>query len=181
MLQCCKMFASYLYFTAVEKHWPDTAMEWARSCHVQKDAQHGGTFDGNSCRLLLKNVDTLDRINTSLACQRFVMAFRMFNCVVQSCFGNELKPGYKEAILLFKQAYLDLNISITPKIHAIFYHIVDFCDKVHVGLGRFSEQASESVHYSFNNEWARHKVNKVHPEYNSRLLRAVNVYNCKHI
>ena len=76
----------------------------------------------------------------------------MLNNVVESCFGPNLQPGYCESILCFKQAYLDLDIAVTPKVHAIFFHIVEFCGIVDAGLGKFSEQASESVHYNFKTE-----------------------------
>ena len=164
----------------MEKRWPTLVTEWARHCNVQKDEQYGGTFDGNSCRLLLQHCDALDAMIT-LESKRFVTVFKMLNNVVASCFGNDLHEDYHQAILNFKQAYLDLEMPVTPKIHAIFNHITEFCATVNVGLGRFSEQASESVHHSFNVEWLRHKVNDDNPEYPSRLLRAVTVYNCKHI
>ena len=117
-----------MYFTAIEKQWPDIADEWARRCHVQKDVQYGGTFDGNSCRLLLRNCDLLDSIINDLASKRYVTAFKMLDKVVHSCFGNVLESDYKESVLSFKLAYLDLGISVTPKVHAIFYHIVEFCE-----------------------------------------------------
>ena len=61
---------------------------------------------------------------------------------------------YIENITAFRQAYLDLDIPVTPKIHAIFVHIPQFCKLMNVGLGRFSEQASESVHCGFKSVWA---------------------------
>lgn len=113
--------------------------------------------------------------------KKFVKAFKELDLVVKSCFGDTLEPDYEENILNFKKAYLDLEIPVTPKIHAIFYHVIDFCSAVGDGLGRYSEQASESVHYSFNSEWRNFKVTKSHSEYTARLLRAVNVYNSNHI
>ena len=116
-----------------------------------------------------------------LHCKPFVTAFRKLDIVVKSCFGSEIHPDYSDAILSSQQAYLDLGISITPKIHAIFYHVPTFCDAFEASLGRFSEQASEAVHYSFTTVWNRHKVLRDHPQYASYLLRAVSVYNCNHI
>ena len=163
----------------MESVWSEV-VEWERTCNVERDPQFGGSFDGNSSRRLLKNTDSLDAI-IPLQFKHFVTAFKSLNRVVHSCFGTALDPDYIAHIDAFKQAYTDLNISITPKIHAIIHHIPQFCNSVGAGLGRFSEQASESVHYSFKTVWARFKVGRGHPAYASRLLRAVNVYNTGHI
>ena len=142
-----------LYKPALECVWPRTS-EWARSCHVKKDSQYGGTFDGNACRRLLQNTDVLDSM-INLEGKKFVTAFRDLNIVIKSCFGSTLEPHYEDAISCFKRSFMDLCISVTPKIHAIFFHVIDFCSSVEKGLGCFSEQASESVHYSFKCEWKK--------------------------
>ena len=122
-----------------------------------------------------KNSDSLDRIvcnNGLYECKKFVTAFRALDRVVQFCFGGNLEPSYKEDIGAFKQAYSHLNISITPKIHAILFHVPQFCESMDVGLGRFSEQASELVHCGFKAVWNRgNKAGTTHPEYASRLPR----------
>ena len=133
--------------TALESVWP-AVMEWESSCHVQRDPEFGGTFDGNACRRLLKNTDMLDSL-VLLEFKKFVTAFRCLDHVIHSCFGTLLEPDYISHIHEFKQAYTDLDISITPKVHAIIHHIPQFCNSVGVGLRSFSEQAPESVHYSF--------------------------------
>ena len=46
----------------------------------------------------------------------FVATLGMFNKVVESCFGQNLDPKYKEFIKTFSQQYRTLNISITPKV-----------------------------------------------------------------
>lgn len=169
----------FTLISGLEKVWPDIS-RWAERCCVEKDEQYGGTFDGNSCRRLLRGTDVLDSM-VNLEGKKFVRAFRELDLVVKSCFGEKLESGYEENIFNFKKSYLDLEIPVTPKIHAIFYHVIDFCSTVGDGLGRYSEQASESVHYSFSSEWRNFKVTRSHPEYISRLLRAVNVYNTNHI
>ncbi len=66
-----------------------------------------------------------------------------------ACSGGDLADYFKEAIDRFKRAYLALNLTVTPKIHVIFDHITQFCEEKKSGLGKFSEQASESVHSDF--------------------------------
>ena len=47
----------------------------------------------------------------------FILAFRTFASVVDSCFGVSLKSGYEDAIRKFKEAYLSLDITVTPKVY----------------------------------------------------------------
>lgn len=167
-------------YTALLKRWPEGAVAWAKACHVEREAIHGGTFNGNSCRLLLSKVDIL-RSSCPVQHLAFVAAFHSFGHVVESCFGTELKDQCLLHITQFRSLYLDLNINVTPKVHAVFWHVMQFCQPRMAGLGRWSEQASETVHSDFKSVWARYKVEKGHPSYSNRLLRAVCEYNSRHV
>ena len=48
--------------------------------------------------------------------------------LVTSCYGTNLHKNFKHNIAKFKREYLKLNISVTPKGYAVFYHVVEFCD-----------------------------------------------------
>ena len=56
---------------------------------------------------------------------------------------------------------MKLNISVTPKIHAVMYHIAEFCQMTGRGLDPWNEQAGESVHHDFNETWKRFQVNDI--------------------
>lgn len=96
---------------------------------------------------LLNNIDKLE----SLAPQKdtkissVIKCFYTFNEVRQKCFGNRCLSGYKEAIKDFENNYSELELSTTPKLHALFEHVPQFLERQegHTGLGPFSEQASE--------------------------------------
>ena len=91
------------------------------------------------------------------------------------CYGTDLAPDYKQKINHFKSTYRKLGISTTPKVHAVFYHIIEFCQLMKKGLSPWSEQTLESVHQDFNKVWENYKVrNTEHPEYSERL--AVDYY-----
>ena len=82
----------------------------------------------------------------------------------------------------FRIAYKKRKISCTPKGHAVFHHISEFCDLEKIGLGPYSEQAAESLHHDFDTMWARFKVKKQeYPVYSSRLLNSVVMYNSQHM
>ena len=75
--------------------------------------------------------------------------------MVHSCYGNELHPNYDLTINEFMNEYLKLEISVTPKVHAVFHLIEELCSLTRMGLGPWSEQASESVHQEFTKCWDR--------------------------
>ena len=115
-----------------------------------------------------------------------IKAFECLKDVKDSCFGNHLSDDYAEKIGLYKDAYKALNLKVSPKVHALVNHVTDFFEVFAntypgCGLGFWSEQASESVHYSFQSHWEKgYKVNFHHPLYKDKLLKAVVSYNSRH-
>ena len=155
--------------------------DWIKESNVKREVTHGGTgFNGNSCKILLSKIDIL-RTKSNLQCLKYVNAFSSFKNVVHDCFGSALNAHYMRSIDKFKTYYLDLNISVTPKVHAVFYHIIDYCSEHKRGLGFYSEQAMESVHFDFLSTWSRYKVSPNHAEYDKQLLKAVCAYNSNHV
>ena len=167
-------------YKAMEKLWPN-ASQWLVACHVQRVAYHGGNFTGNSARTLLKNVDRLQAM-CPLQILPYVAPLRSLDAVVSACYGAQLRPEYTHAIRRFQNDFLDLGINISPKIHAIFFHVPEFCQMVGKGLGSYSEQASESVHHDFQKIWENYKIqDQDHPRYGEQLLKAVTTYNSRHL
>jgi hypothetical protein len=160
------------------------ATEWTSKLNIQMQPFHGGQFAGNDCHKLLQNVDLLQKLveqSCAFQAQGFVHTFRMFKNVVSACFGQTLDNEFQEKIQLFKDSYLFLPVSVTPKAHAVFYHIPEFINRHGSALGIFSEQATEALHSKFNFHWQRYKRNQGHPEYGPRLLQCVVDYNSKHL
>ena len=168
-------------YNELENVWPESKL-WLKQCNVKKEAYHGGQFAGNESRKLLNNVDKLEALSPPIQCERFIIAFKSFNEVVSSCYGEDLKADYLRKIKIFSNDYMKLNISVTPKIHAVMYHIAEFCQMTGRGLGPWSEQAGESVHHDFNETWKRFQVNDIkHHLYGEQLLKAVCMYNGQHL
>ena len=112
----------------------------------------------------------------------FISAFNSFNDVVSSCYSKVLQPGYKDKINRFKSCFRALKINVTPKIHAVFFHIIEFCELMDKGLGPWSEQASEAVHSDFKKTWKNYVVRDIsHDDYPRRLCSAVVSYNSQHL
>lgn len=60
---------------------------------------------------------------------------------------------------------MDLNVSFTPTVHAVFLHADDFCEN---SLGFYSKQAMESAYFDFKRMWSKYNVSRKHPKYVSR-------------
>lgn len=163
------------------KEFNEDALQWAKACNVDRDVTYSGSsFNGNSCKRLLNKIDVL-RANCSIGCVKFVKCLDDFGSVVSACFGKRLHSDFVEKIEAFKQSYLDLNISVTPKVHGVFYHVIDFCTKHEKGLGLYSEQAMEAVHFEFKSFWSKYKLNSSHEKYPEHLLRTVREFNSLHV
>ena len=168
-------------FGCMLKQFENESLAWAKACHVQREVTHNGpAFKGNSCKALLNKVDILRR-TSNLGILKYVKAFDDFRKVVDACFGTELDRNFKNFITAFELSYKDLDINITPKVHAVIFHVTDFCEKNQVGLATYSEQAMEAVHHDFKNMWGKNKVSNSHPDYAKKLLRAVCKYNSLHL
>ena len=166
---------------ALETLWPDSE-DWLMACNVKKEEYHGGSSGGNESRKLLKNVDRLEALSPPTSCIKFVSAFKSFNEVVSSCYGTELLPGFQCKIATFTRDYMKLGISVTPEVHAVIFHIAEFCEMTGQGLGPWSEQTGESIHHDFKETWKRYKVNNTdHDIYGENLLKAVCAYNSQHL
>ena len=119
----------------------------------------------------MKNIDVLQRIVKSEKAEHmlgFVKTFQHFKSVVSSCFGRTLNTAYVQHIKDFKSSYLQLSVSVTPKAHAVFYHVPEFIALKGSALGIFSEQSTETLHSIFSAQWARYKRNPDHPSYGSQ-------------
>ena len=96
--------------------------------------KYGGTFDGNVCKKLLCHIDLLDSL-VPLHCKAIITAFKCLNDTISACFSTDLRYNFNEIIDKFRISFLDLGISVTPKIHGIFYHVSEFCSSACTGLG----------------------------------------------
>ena len=83
---------------------------WSQQIHVKREEYHGGLFNGNDSRKLLKNVRVLEEIAPPQA-RGFVDTFQAFNKVVEACYGLDLAPNFKEKIAHFRQCYKKLEVS----------------------------------------------------------------------
>jgi hypothetical protein len=96
--------------------------------------------------------------------------------------GVHLTVGWEQSIADFRTAYLDLAISITTKIHIIFYHLESFLLDKGFGLGLYNEQAFESVHADVDKKWRDHKIkDPMNPRFGAAWKKTICEYNSSHL
>ena len=109
--------------------FPDASL-WPQDLGLAREVMHGGTFNGNSSRLLLRKADQLlnycPRRSQLAIVQPFYDAFKAFDVVVSSCFGSELNEDYCEKINDFSLKYMKAGIPLTPKFHIWIQHVPEF-------------------------------------------------------
>ena len=109
------------------KKWPGVKV-WLDLIHIKQNNYHNGTFVGNDCMPILRNKDKLQQI-ASLNILKCVQILRCLYQVVISCFGMSLDSEYETYINKFKDVYMDLGISITPKVYILTDHVIVFFKK----------------------------------------------------
>ena len=90
-------------YDEMSKVWPGSEA-WLKACFVKKEEYHGGVYEGNDCRKLLKKIDSLREICPEKH-QGFVRTYSNFNDVVTSCYGTNLHKNFKHNIAKFKREY----------------------------------------------------------------------------
>ncbi|PAA83701.1 hypothetical protein BOX15_Mlig016295g3 [Macrostomum lignano] len=156
------------------------AYEWAYEAGICRQQYHGGCLEGPACKkLLLKASELWSVLPPHL--KLYATALQDFNAVREACFGQSLAADYSLYIARFQTTCRYLELSVTPKMHALFDHVPAFCGKYGKGLGSFSEQAVESAHSDFEATWQRYKRPLNHPQYSTCLLQSIINYNSFHI
>jgi hypothetical protein len=158
----------------------DQGYQWAKDKGIVRVSWRGGSMEGNQSKKFLEKTEDLYNVLPD-ALKPFAVAAKAFNKVRVACFGMNLEANYSDAIEEFRQCYLELDISVTPKVHCVFQHVREFCYIVETGLGQYSEQASESVHADWAPTYQRYQRPMDHNEYPEKLLAAVVKYNSNHI
>ena len=163
--------------------------EWVAFAEAQRNAYHGGTFNGNNCKRLVDAVDFLELLVTkdlydftpfALA---MVDVLRKLRSVRHACYGTELLPNYQDALDQYQKATLnlvkDFSVNLILKDHIADFHVAHWIDLHGVGLGASSEQTAESVHNIFANKYwdPRFKVAETSPHFPRQLLRAVCAFD----
>jgi hypothetical protein len=170
--------------------------EWPQSWYLTVSDYHQ-QYEGNECKKLISNTGRLYQLidrdfrassrndvvkHNRARLIQFAQTFERFNVLVHKTFGSRLQEGWQEALSSFRSSYSKLGISVTPKVHIIFVHLEPFLAEHGCGLGKFSEQAFESVHADFKNTLVKYTVkDPSNPSCIEFIRKAVLEYNAQHL
>ena len=171
-----------------EDNLHESVYQWMQSHSIVGLAYRGGQLDGPNLRKLYRLIDgpvAPGKKSLKDWCpqkfQPFVDCLRYFYEVEKSCFGMTLDPTWKQKIEDFEKSYRSLNISVTPKVHCVFFEVPILLERHGRPLGHFSTQKFESVHYDFKATLANYHVpEENHPDFGEKLKAAVVAYNSYH-
>ena len=107
--------------------------------------------------------------------------FTDYTSVKHACFGKELREGWEDYITNFETTYRALGISITPKVHNVFYEVKLFIQRTDKPIGLRSEQKFESVHHDMKCTWSWFKRSEGHQDYEEMLTNCACNYNSFHL
>ena len=176
----------------MEESWEEAVGAWAKAALCKKENYHGGNFEGNQCRQLLQHLNALEdnfgnaKIPTMTPYQ---VALKEFNIIRTSCFRADqpADPNYRDMFEKFKTSYVKLNLdddlSVTPKLHELFFHVPEFIDKnPDLPVGLVAEQTPECLH----NRWKKFSQdrmikNRDNPNYKQSFFDCVVAFNGKQI
>ncbi|CAH0547201.1 unnamed protein product [Brassicogethes aeneus] len=172
----------------------DEALKWPKKLNLISKSYQGDLFEGNACRKLLENPDSLlacgivfNGEKTALHLVPIIESLKAFDKIVEMCFSSKRKCSFDEilkSIDRLKKTYAATNLSYTLKIHIIIEHLEECLRHLDnsEGLGLWSEQPGESLHREFIKTWKKYKINDIdNPNYERNLAKAVVEYSSLHL
>ena len=140
--------------------WNVTLQRWLRAVDAKQSKHHGGQFNGNMTKRILQGVNHLRTLlgrdlYKSQKLQDVLQAMEAMENVRDACFGQTLDENFEAEIRILGRLWLKLGMSVTIKAHSVFVHVAQFLhfknsqNGTNFGLGKWSEHASEAVHFDF--------------------------------
>lgn len=172
----CMMGVTGKILTEMQKVLGDEKKQWLEQFmkvnNIQWCAYQPGTLEGNQARKLLKLTGKMHQESKELQllpAVPFCRTLVRFNEVVTACFGQTLDMDYRL-----------LQISVTQKVHCVEVHLAEFLELkgLVAGAEAWSEQAFESAHHAYEQEW---KVGPDHAKYREQVYNAIIWFNTKHL
>ena len=163
----------------------DPAKAFAVQLNIVAASYHGGDFKGNECKKILSSLDKLQQVLPA-ELSDYMVCFRHLTNIVSKCFAvvGPKDDSYLKDLEDFQESTKKVGAT-TPTIHSIAHHIKIWFERngTTFGLGLYSEQAGEAVHYDFEDRvyTAAYKRIESHPQHAVKLLEAVAVYNADHV
>ena len=175
----------------LEKIWNGDLWEFLRQeVKVIPHSYQGkeGAFEGPQCNKILNSVE--EKIKPHLLALGahgilYLDFFIQFKKFKDSFFGTVLPADFADVAAGFKTQLNLLHtvgkVPITPKLHIMAEHVIQWVEKHGRALGEDSEQAVEASHASFDELWGSFRVNDDNSEaYLVNGKKAILKFNADH-
>ena len=143
---------------------------------------HRGLIGPEADKLCLISDEVFKILPSTAKC--FAIALKKLREVQDACLGLLLMGNWRTKIREFEDAFRDLHISMTLKVHILVHDIPRFLGRPNMKpLGYFTEQQFESVHADYATTFRNFKIPR-DPEndnFGQKLLDSVIHYNSNHI
>ena len=124
-----------------------------------------GAFEGPQCNKILNSVENVLKphlLALGEPGKLYYVLLKQFKLLKDCLFGTSLPSNYNEVVSRFKAQlallHNSLGLPITPQLHVMAEHMVQWVDKHGRALGEESEQAVEAVHATFADLWGHFLV-----------------------
>ena len=161
--------------------WAEAFKEWCEEKNIVGVRYWNQDLKGPKAIKLLENSKELTEWLPNKDLKQFGICLQMLWEVKKSCFGLELNEGWDDRIQEFDKQFDKLGISKSNKVHAIVTHVPDFIRMTGEPLGRYSEQAMESVHQDWEKTWVDYKRGEIAESFHEQLFKCVVKYNSSHL
>ena len=108
-------------------------------------------YEGPKCKAILKVLPAFKAL-VAPPVRKYIHVLEEFVKVKDACFSHKLDPNTRQIIKQFENTWKAAGLDMIPKVHILFEHVAEFCEKRGVGLAIYSEQASETVHIKFKDD-----------------------------
>ena len=145
-----------------------------------------GAFEGPQCARILDNLWVLEPFLQGEEGFYTMALLQSFKEVKDKVFGVTLAHDFEDILANFKMilqvAHEAVGIPITPKLHTIANHVVQWCRNTGTGLAAANEAAVEAAHSTWGEVWAHYRVKDEKAEsFRSRGLKCLSRINANNI
>ena len=171
--------------------WPEVKQVLADELGVQYHEYMGkiGNYEGPSLHKMFRNMDKLEPYMLGGSTRRsFYTTLLAFGDVAGAVLGSKQLPvDWREKLHHLKSCILHLHstfkMSITPKLHILITHVLQWVDRFGRSLGKEGEQQGEAVHHIWKRlleSQGQPKV-KESPAYVQFILKCLLMFNANNV
>ena len=166
-------------------------VDWCRTRSITIRGYQGSGLDGNNSKQFFKASKDLSLLLGKETAAPIIDMLTKFDAVTRACFSRKLETDWEKVIesfissvwelISFYRLYLNLELSVTWKVHMVVTHLKRRLGRLGEGLADYSEQTGESGHHKVEVEMSRFHLAEDNPRHGERMLAGASRFNGKRI